>query len=206
MKHGVAGHFREQWSWNRYFPYTNTYLSRPLCGVNCFCSCDISNRQIDIHFDLTANIHPGSIHAPHAYSFIAACDSLSNLLEHQSHITYFYLQVAFVQVQRVPLQQHMNICKYVSFFMHLTCFWFKLSVLMGYLQLNYTCLMCDWQFWYLDCVNCCSDRQVKQLSDYPVLSVVDLPYLALLTQCRQPHNLNYQTELRPLIVLSGSSY
>lgn len=100
-------------------------------------------------------------YAYHAYSFSAACDSLSNLLEHRSHITYFHLQVAFVQVLSLPVQHYMNICKYASLFIHLTCFWFRLSVLMGHLQLNYTRLMCDWHFWYLDCVNCGSDRRVK---------------------------------------------
>lgn len=28
-------------------------------------------------------------------------------------------------------------------------------------------LMCDWQFWYLDCVNYCSDRLAAQPSHYP---------------------------------------
>lgn len=91
-------------------------------------------KQSDVLFELAA----GEWNIPHAYSFSAACDSLSNLLEHWSHITYFHLQVAFVPVLRLPKQQYMNICKCVSLIMHLTCLWFKLSVLMGHLQMNYT--------------------------------------------------------------------
>ena len=62
---------------------------------------------------------------------------LSNLLEHWSHITYFHLQVAFLPVLRLPMQQYMNICKYVILIMLLTCLWFNLSVLMVHLQSNY---------------------------------------------------------------------
>lgn len=54
--------------------------------------------------------------------------------------------------------------------------------------------MCDWQFWYLDCVNCGSDGAVAQPSDHPALSVSALPRLALLTQHRQPHDLDCQTK------------
>lgn len=36
------------------------------------------------------------------------------------------------------MQQCMNICKFVSLIMHLTCLSFKLSVLMVHLRLNYT--------------------------------------------------------------------
>lgn len=60
------------------------------------------------------------------------------------------------------------------------------------------CLMCDWQFWYLNCVSYCSDRQVKQLSDHPGLSVVDPTHLAPLTLHRQPHSLDCHTKLRTL--------
>lgn len=66
--------------------------------------------------------------------------------------------------------------------------------------------MYDWQFWYLDCVNCCSDRQAKQLSDRPVLSIAKHPHLSPMTQRRQPHDLDCQTKLRPLIVQSDRMF
>lgn len=48
-----------------------------LCAVHCFLSClDISNRQTDIRFELTANIHPRSTHTTCIFIFCSLWQSL----------------------------------------------------------------------------------------------------------------------------------
>lgn len=113
MKHQVAGHFSEQWSWNWYFPYTNTYLSCPLCWVNCFCSCDISNRQIDIHFDLTANIHPRSIHTTCIFIFCSLWQSLKPPWTSVTHHLFLSTSCfcASAETPNATAHEYMQICE-----------------------------------------------------------------------------------------------
>lgn len=123
------------------------------------------------------------IYTPHAYSSPAACDKPPwTLVTHHlfPSTSCFFL----CQFLRFPVQQHMNICKCVIL-VHLTgtssnC-QSKWSICGGIAQR----LMYDWRFWCLDCVNCWSDRRVKELSDRPSLSVFDSCHRAMLRQCRK---------------------
>lgn len=133
----LAGHFRElnNGAVTRYFPYTNTSYVL-LCWVHCFFSClDISNGWADILFELTANIQY-TCHMHINFLQLVTVSQTSLNIGHTSLISIYKLLLCqFWDSQCNSTWIYANL--WVSLCIWLA-FWFKLSVLMGHLKLNYT--------------------------------------------------------------------
>ncbi len=133
----LAGHFRElnDGAGTLYFPYTNNSYFL-LCRVHCFFSClDISNRRADILFELTANIQY-TCHMHINFLQLVTVSPASLNIGHTSLISIYKLLLCqFWDSQCNSSWIYANL--WVSLCIWLAV-WFKLSVLMGHLKLNYT--------------------------------------------------------------------